>query len=120
MPTGPMVVAGDLSDDNPIKSVSVDFIKKYQARWGEGPVPPFAGYAWDAMLLLDAASAKALKTTKPGTPEFRVALRDAVDSGIEVVGTNAIYKYGSNDPYGVDQRARVLVEVRDGKFRLAK
>jgi branched-chain amino acid transport system substrate-binding protein len=120
MPTGPMVVAADLPEDNPIKGVSVDFIKKYQARWGDGPVPPFAGYAWDAMLLLDAASAKALKTAKPGTHEFRVALRDAVDSGIEVVGTNAVYKYGPNDHYGVDERARVLVEVRDGKFRLVK
>lgn len=120
MPTGPMVVAGDLPDDNPIKSVSIDFIKKYQVRWGDGPVPPFAGYAWDAMRLLDAASAKALKAAKPGTPEFRVALRDAIDSGIEVVGTNAVYKYGPNDHYGVDERARVLIEVRDGKFRLAK
>lgn len=120
MPTGPMVVAGDLPDDNPIKAVSVDFIKKYQARWGDGPVPPFAGYAWDAMRLLDAAAAKALKTAKPGTREFRIALRDAVDSGIEVVGTNAVYKYGADDHYGVDERARVLVEVRDGKFRLVK
>lgn len=120
MPTGPMVVADDLPDDNPIKGVSAEFIKKYQARWGDGPVPPFAGYAWDAMRLLDAASAKALKTARPGTPEFRMALRDALDSGIEVVGTNAVYKYGVDDHYGVDERARVLVEVRDGKFRLVK
>lgn len=120
MPTGPMVVAGDLPDDNPMKSISLDFIKKYQARWGDGPVPPFAGYAWDAMRLLDAASAKALKTAKPGTQEFRIALRDALDSGIEVVGTNAVYKYSADDHYGVDERARVLVEVRDGKFRLVK
>ncbi|MGE4335701.1 MAG: ABC transporter substrate-binding protein [Pigmentiphaga sp.] len=118
MPTGPMVVAADLPADNPIKDVSVDFIQQYQARWGDGPVPPFAGYAWDAMRLLDAAAEVALQTAKPGTPEFRIALRDAIDSGIEVVGTNAIYRYGPDDHYGVDERARVLVEVRDGAFRL--
>lgn len=118
MPTGPMVVAADLPADNPIKGVSEDFIQQYQARWGDGPVPPFAGYAWDAMRLLDAAAAVALQKAKPGTPEFRTALRDAIDSGIEVVGTNAIYRYGPDDHYGVDERARVLVEVRDGAFRL--
>src|SRR5690606_34259614 len=67
MPTGPMVVVDDLPDSNPIKQVSADFIQKYKAKWGAGPVPAFAGTAWDGLLILDAAAAKALKTDKPGT-----------------------------------------------------
>lgn len=118
MPTGPMVAAADLPASNPIKQVSLDFIKKYQAKWGSGPVTPFAGYAWDAMLLLDAAAGVALKTAAPGTEAFRVALRDAMNSGKEVVGTNAVYKYTAEDHYGVDERARVLVQVKEGAFRL--
>jgi len=120
MPTGPVVAAADLPDDNPIKKVSQDFIQKYEAKWGKGSANPLAGYAWDAMLLVDAAAGEALKKAKPGTPEFRVAMRDALQSGKDVVGTNAIYRYTPTDHYGVDQRARVMVIVKDGAFRLAK
>lgn len=119
MPTGPMVVADDLGDNNPIKKVAKEFIGKYQAKWGPNPVPAFAGTAWNAYLLLDAASAKALKAgSKPGTPEFRQALRDALQSGDEVVGTDGVFKYTADDHYGVDERARVMITVKDGKFRL--
>jgi branched-chain amino acid transport system substrate-binding protein len=103
-----------------MKAVSLDFIRKYEEKWGKGSASPVAGYAWDAMLLADAAAKEALKTAKPGTPEFRAALRDALQSGREVVGTNAVYKYTPEDHYGVDERARVLVVVKDGAFRLAK
>lgn len=119
MPTGPMVAVEDLPDSNPIKQVSKDFIQKYQAKWGPGPVSPFAGYSWDAMLILDAAAAKAVKGgTQPGTEAFRVALRDAMQSGQEVVGTNGVYKFTADDHYGLDERARVMITVKDGKFRL--
>lgn len=119
MPTGPMVAANELPDNNPIKQVSLDFIKKYQAKWGDGPVSPFAGYAWDAMLILDAAAEKALATgAKPGTEAFRVALRNGIQSGEEVVGTNGVYRYTPEDHYGLDERARVMITVEDGKFRL--
>ena len=120
MPTGPVVAAADLPDDNPIKKVSLDFIQKYEAKWGKGSANPLAGYAWDAMLLLDTAATDALKKAKPGTPEFRVAMRDALQSGKEVAGTNAVYRYTPADHYGVDERARVMVIVKDGAFRLAK
>lgn len=118
LPTGPMVAVNDLPDDNPIKAVSQDFIEKYQAKWGDGPVSPLAGYAWDAMLVLDHAAAKALQQAEPGTAEFRSALRDALESGDEVPGTNAVYRYTADDHYGIDDRARVMVEVKDGAFRL--
>jgi branched-chain amino acid transport system substrate-binding protein len=120
MPTGPVVAAAELPDDNPIKKVALDFIQKYEAKWGKGSANPIAGYAWDAMLLLDAAAGEALKKAKPGTPEFRVALRDALQAGKDVAGTNAVYRYTATDHYGVDQRARVMVVVKDGAFRLAK
>ena len=120
MPTGPVVAAADLPDDNPVKKVSLDFIQKYEAKWGKGSANPIAGYAWDAMLLLDAAAAEAIKKAKPGTPEFRVAMRDALQSGKDVAGTNGVYRYTPTDHYGVDERARVMVIINDGAFRLAK
>jgi branched-chain amino acid transport system substrate-binding protein len=120
LPTGPIVVAANLPDSNPIKKVALDFIAKYAAKYGPGSPNPFAGYAWDAMLLLNAAVPDAAAKAKPGTPEFRSALRDSLASGREVVGTHAVYKFTDQDRYGVDDRSRVLVIVKNGAFALYK
>jgi branched-chain amino acid transport system substrate-binding protein len=119
-PTGPIMVAADLPDSNPIKKVSLDLIEKFEAKYGKGTTSPFSGYAWDCMLILQAAVPDAIKKGKPGTPEFRAALRDSIQSGREVVGTNGVYKYTETDHYGLDERARVLVIVKDGAWRLAQ
>ena len=119
LPSGPVVVAADLPASNPIKAVSLDFIARYDAKWGKGAASPISGYAWDGMLVLDAAAATALRTAKPGTPEFRLALRDALQDGHDVVGTNAVYHFTPQDHYGVDDRSRVIVVIKDGAFHLA-
>ena len=118
LPSGPVVVAADLPDSNPIKAVALDFIAKFDARWGKGTASPISGYAWDGMLVLDSAVARAVKAAKPGTPEFRLALRDALQDGHDVVGTNAVYHFTPQDHYGVDERSRVMVVIKDGAFHL--
>ncbi len=120
LPSGPIIVASELPDSNPIKAVSLDFIHRYDAKWGQGSASPIAGYAWDGMLLLDSAAGRAVKKAKPGTPEFRIALRDALQDGTEVVGTNAVYRFTPTDHFGVDERARVMVVIDGGAFHLAK
>jgi branched-chain amino acid transport system substrate-binding protein len=117
-PTGPVIVADELPDTYPTKKTAQDFIKIYEEKWGKGSRNPFAGYAWDAMLVVSAAIPEALKAGEPGTLEFREGLRKAIESGKEVQGTHAVYRYTPEDHYGVDQRARVLVTVKDGAFRL--
>ena len=117
-PTGPVIVADELPDSYPTKKAAVDFIKIYEEKWGKGTRNPFAGYAWDAMLVVTASIPDALKAGEPGTPEFREGLRKAIEGGKEVQGTHAVYRYTPDDHYGVDQRARVLVTVKDGAFRL--
>jgi branched-chain amino acid transport system substrate-binding protein len=117
-PTGPVIVADQLPDSHATKRVALDFIKTYEARFGAGTRNPFAGYAWDAMLVLAAAIPEALKAGEPGTAAFRDGLRKAIESGREVQGTHAVYRFTAEDHYGVDARARVLVVVKDGTFRL--
>lgn len=117
-PTGPVVVADQLPESYPVKKTATDFITVYEARWGKGTRNPFAGYAWDAMLIVRAAIPDALKAGQPGTAEFREGLRQAMEAGREVPGTHAVYRYTADNHYGVDQRARVLVIVKDGTFRL--
>ena len=72
------------------------------------------------MLVVTAAIPEAIKAAMPGTPEFRLALKDAIESGRDVVGTHAVYKFAPQDHYGGDARARVLVTVRNGEWQLVK
>jgi branched-chain amino acid transport system substrate-binding protein len=117
-PTGPVMVAGQLPDSNPIKKVAVEFTKIYEDAFGAGSLTASAAYSYDAYLLADQAVATAAKSAKPGTPEFRQAVRDAVESTKELVGTHGIYNMTTTDHNGVDNRAAVLVRVEAGAWKL--
>jgi branched-chain amino acid transport system substrate-binding protein len=117
-PTGPLIVPEDLPADNPVKKVATDFTKRYEQTFGEGTRNAFGGYSYDGYLLLDAAAAIALKKAQPGTPEFRQALRDALEGLKNVVGTHGVYNITPTNHNGLDERARVLVHVDNGVWRL--
>jgi len=119
-PTGALIVPEELPDSNPIKKVALDFTKRYEQTFGEGSRNAFAGYSYDGFLLLDAAVPEAMKKAKPGTPEFRQALRDALENVKNVVGTHGVYNMTPKDHTGLDNRARVLVRVENGAWRLMK
>ncbi len=118
-PAGPLMVANQLPDDNPIKKVALDFFKAFEANYPHVR-NSFAGYSYDAWLLVQNAAKNALKKAKPGTAEFRVALRDALEATNGLVGTHAVYSMSKDDHNGVDQRAVVLVEAQNGAFKLLK
>jgi len=120
VPAGPVLVAEQLPDSHPAKKPSLDFIQKYEALPDAGFRSTFAAYLWDAALILQAALPAALETAKPGTPEFRVALRDAIEGVREVVATNGVYNMSPTDHLGLDDRARVMVRVQNGKWQLIK
>jgi branched-chain amino acid transport system substrate-binding protein len=119
-PTGPVMVAEQLPDSNPIKKVALEFTKAYEAAYGAGSRNAFAAYSYDAYLLADHAVPVAMKKAKPGTPEFRQALRDALEATKDVVGTHGVYTMSPTDHAGVDNRARVLVRVENGDWKLVK
>jgi branched-chain amino acid transport system substrate-binding protein len=119
-PTGPLIVPEELPADNPIKKVAGDFTRSYEKTFGDGSRNAFAGYSYDGFLILDAAVPLAAKKAKPGTPEFRAALRDAIESVKNVVGSHGVYSMSPKDHTGLDNRARVLVQVQGGSWRLMK
>ena len=119
-PTGALIVAEELPADFPTKAVSLDFVKRYEAAFGAGTRNAFSGYTYDGVLLLDAAAGVAIKKAKPGTPEFRAALRDALENLKNVVGTHGVYNMTPANHNGLDERARVLVQVTNGEWRLLK
>ena len=118
LPAGPMLVAEQLPDSNPIKKVALDYIKKYETAYGAGSRSTFGAHAWDAGLLLQHAVPEALKSAKPGTKEFRKALRDALEGTRNMVGNHGVFNMSPQDHLGFDQRARVMVKIEDGKWKL--
>jgi len=119
-PTGPVVVARQLPDSHPAKKVALDFVKRYEAKHGADTVTQFAGDAWGAWLLLDDATRRALKTgARPGTPAYRSALRDAIESTQNLTVPNGVLNLGAQDHQGFDQRARVMGTIRNGRFAYA-
>jgi branched-chain amino acid transport system substrate-binding protein len=119
-PTGPAVVARQLPDDHPSKKVAVQFAKQYEAVYGPDSVTQFAADAWGAWLLLADAIPRALKVAKPGTPEFRHALRDAIESTRGLTVPQGVINMTPSDHVGLDQRARVMARIENGKWRLAE
>lgn len=118
--TGPIVVADQLPDSNPMKAVIDGYVKSYEAKYGAGTVGPQGAHLWDAYLLLNNAVPTAKAKAKPGTPEFRAALRDAIEGTKNVVGVHGVYNISPTDHFGHDNRARVLVKVENGAYKLMR
>ncbi len=114
---GPMLVIDEIPDSNPTKKVALAYIAAYEKQFGTRPAT-FGANVWDGGLLLERALPAALKAGKPGTEAFRSALRDSLEKEREVVGTQGVFNMSATNHNGMDERARVLVIVKDGKFRL--
>ena len=117
LPAGPMLVYEQLPDSNVVKKTAADYVTKYEQKFGTRTT--FGGHLWDAYLLLAKAIPEAQKKAKPGTKEFRAALRDALENS-NVVGTHGVFVMTVNDHSGLDNRARVMVRIENDKWVLIK
>jgi branched-chain amino acid transport system substrate-binding protein len=118
MAGGPMLVAADLAANNPIKPVAQGYIATYEAKYGAGTMSTFGANTYDAGLLLQKSIPQALKAAKPGTLEFRQALRNALETAREVVGAQGVFTMSPQNHNGMDKRARVMMVVKGGKWVL--
>jgi branched-chain amino acid transport system substrate-binding protein len=116
---GLMLVLDEIADSNASKKVAQEYVGAYEKQFGSKPAT-FGANVYDAGLLLQRAVPEALKSGKPGTAEFRAALRDALETTRELVGTQGVYNMTSSDHSGFDQRGRVLITVKDGAWRLLR
>ncbi len=115
-PTGPVIVAEQLPESNPIRKVTMDFRGAYQKAIGAPTTDAFSAYAFDAWLVL--ADAAARTKGEPGTAQYRTALRDAIVSTKELVGTHGVYNFTPGSISGADDRARVVVRLDKGQWKL--
>ncbi|MES2259366.1 MAG: ABC transporter substrate-binding protein [Pseudomonadota bacterium] len=114
-----MLVLPEIADSNPSKKVAAGYVQAYEKLNGSKPAT-FGANVYDAGLLLEQAVPKAAKTAKPGTSEFRAALRSALEQSTNVVGTQGVYNMTAQDHSGFDERGSVLIEVRNGNWALLK
>jgi branched-chain amino acid transport system substrate-binding protein len=116
--TGPVVVADQLPPGSPIRKMAEDFRAAYLKVNGVPSTDAFSAYAFDAWLVFADAATRAVTKAEPGTPPFRAALHDAIVSTKEVVGAHGVYNFRPDSRYGVDQRAREVVRLDQGKWML--
>ncbi|WP_344763980.1 ABC transporter substrate-binding protein [Actimicrobium antarcticum] len=118
-PTGPAVVARQLPDSNPVKKVALQFTALYEAAYGANSMTQFAADAWGAYMLVANAVPQALKSARPGTREFRSALRDALENTRNLTVPQGVINMNPKDHVGLDQRARVMGKIEANKFAYA-
>ena len=117
-PTGPVIVAEQLPENNPIRKTTLDFRAAYQKAHNAPTTDAFSAYAFDAWMVLADAVARVGAKVEPGTPQYRAALRDAIVSTKELVGTHGVYNFKPGATFGADERARVIVKLDKGQWKL--
>lgn len=114
-----MLVLDQVPDSHPSKKIAKNYVASYEKAYGVTPAT-FGGNVFDAGLLLEKAVPTALNKGKPGTPEFRAALRDALEQIREMPATQGVYNMTPADHSGFDERGRELITVSNGAWTLLK
>lgn len=120
MASGPVMYPEGQPDSALTKKPGMALNTAYEAKYGPNSRSQFAGHAYDAFEVLKRVIPTALKTAKPGTPEFREAIRQALLTEREIPASQGVYNFTEKDRYGLDERSRILLTVKDGKYVLAQ
>src|ERR1043166_8390428 len=120
MASGPVMDPEDQPDSALTKKPGMALVTAYEAKYGPSSRSQFAGHSYDAFLVLQRIVPVALKTAKPGTPEFREAIRQALLTERDIAASQGVYNFTEKDRYGLDDRSRILLTVKDGKYILVK
>ena len=118
--SGPVVVAEQLPDGHPSKALGIKFNAAYEGAYGAGLRNQFAAHSYDASLVLDRVIPEAIKKAKPGTPEFRAALKDALESAPALAVTHGVLDYSPTDHWGFRPDTGVVMKVVNGDWKLER
>ncbi len=116
--SGLAVIPEGLPAGHPSKALAVDFVQKYEKQFGPGTRNQFAAHTYDAFLVLQRVIPEALKKGKPGTREFRLALRDALENAGEIAATQGVFRYSAKDHFGLDAHARMMLTIAGGNWKV--
>ena len=118
LPAGPVLVAEQLPDASPIKAVALDYVAAFEKAHGPNSRTQFGAHGHDALKVLQRIVPAALKKARPGTPEFRQALRDALEGEKEIVLSHGVVNFTRQDHIGYDARGVVMLKIDGGQFKL--
>ena len=116
MAAGPIMSPETQADSALTKKPGLALNTAYEAKYGANSRSQFAGHSYDAFEVLKRIIPVALKAGKPGTAEFREGIRQAFMSEKEIVATQGVYNWTEKDRYGLDDRSRIILTVKDGKY----
>ncbi len=116
--SGPAVIAEQLPDNHPSKKVAIDFVQQYEKAYGAGSRNQFAGHGYDALVVLEKAVPMALKSGKPGTKEFRAALRSAFETMGRTVVSHGVLNWTKDDHWGYTLETGVMLKVVNGDWKV--
>jgi branched-chain amino acid transport system substrate-binding protein len=116
MASGPVMSPETQPDSALTKKPGLALVTAYEAKYGPNSRSQFAGHSYDAFEVLKRVIPVALKTAKPGTPEFREAIRQAFLTEREIPASQGVYNFTEKDRYGLDDRSRIILTVKDGKY----
>jgi len=116
--SGPAVVAEKLPEGNASKALGMQFKSQFEAANGKGSANQFAAHAFDVILVLQKAVPIALKKGKPGTPEFRAALKDAFETMGRTPVSQGVLNWTATDHFGYTPETGVLLKVANGDWQV--
>jgi branched-chain amino acid transport system substrate-binding protein len=116
MASGPVMSPETQPDSALTKKPGLALDTAYEAKYGPNSRSQFAGHSYDAFEVLKRIIPVALKTAKPGTPEFREAIRQALLTEREIPASQGVYNFTETDRSGLDDRSRIILTVKDGKY----
>jgi branched-chain amino acid transport system substrate-binding protein len=116
MASGPVMSPETQPDSALTKKPGLALVTAYEAKFGPNSRSQFAGHSFDAFEVLKRVIPVALKTAKPGTPEFREAIRQAFLTERDIPASQGVYNFTEKDRYGLDDRSRIILTVKDGKY----
>ena len=116
--SGPALLGDQLADNHPSKKLALDFVQKFEKEFGPNTRNQFAGHSYDFQIAMEKAIPLALKKAKPGTAEFRSAVRDTLETMGRTVFSHGVMNWTPTDHWGYTLETGVMTKVVDGKFKV--
>ncbi len=116
--SGPVVVAEQLPATHPTKAQGLKFVQAYEKMFGAGSRNQLGAHSYDGYLLLEQTVPVALKKARPGTPEFRAALREAIETAQGLAVSHGVLDYSAQDHWGFRPDTGVIMKVVNGDWKL--
>ena len=109
LPAAALIVADQLPDTDPQKSVLLSYKKKFEAKYG--PVSTFGGHAYDALFIV-------VNAVKRAGVIDRAKIRDEIEKTKGFVGTGGVFNMSPTDHLGLGLDAFKMIEIQNGKWKL--